>query len=57
MLAVEDSKVLEDVNALKQITPLVADVKLEVFKRRQSLRYDVIQQRLEDYKKVKFYKR
>ena len=53
VLTAEDEHVLADVQALEEIAPFISDVKSEVFERRRSLRYDVIQERLESYKKVK----
>ena len=54
VLIAEDDRVLADVQGLEQIAPFVADVKSEVFERRRSLRYDVIRERLDNYKRVSF---
>jgi len=48
----EDDRVLADVQALLQIAPHVAEAKKEVFERRRSLRYEVIHERLESYRRV-----
>ncbi|CAK8691769.1 unnamed protein product [Clavelina lepadiformis] len=53
VLIAEDDRVLADVQGLEQIAPFVADVKSEVFERRRSLRYDVIRERLDNYKRYK----
>ena len=53
VLIAEDEHVLADVQALEDIAPFIADVKSEVFERRRSLRYEVIQERLENYKRVR----
>uniref|UniRef100_H2Y5P1 Uncharacterized protein n=1 Tax=Ciona savignyi TaxID=51511 RepID=H2Y5P1_CIOSA len=53
VLIAEDERVLSDVQALEGLSSFIVDSKTEVFKRRRTLRYEVIQERLENYKKYK----
>nr|CAB3265148.1 phosphatidylinositol 3,4,5-trisphosphate-dependent Rac exchanger 1 protein [Phallusia mammillata] len=53
VLIAEDDRVLADVQALEQIAPFITEAKKEVFQRRRSLRYEVIQDRLDSYKRYK----
>ena len=52
VLAAEDTQVLADVQRLDKIASQIAEKKAQVFERRKSLRFEVIQDRLENYKKV-----
>ena len=52
VLATEDVKVLEDVQQLQKLAPFIAEVKSEVFEIRRNLRTGVIQERLDEYRKV-----
>uniref|UniRef100_H2Y5P4 Phosphatidylinositol-3,4,5-trisphosphate-dependent Rac exchange factor 1 n=1 Tax=Ciona savignyi TaxID=51511 RepID=H2Y5P4_CIOSA len=50
VLIAEDERVLSDVQALEGLSSTIVT---QVFKRRRTLRYEVIQERLENYKKYK----
>lgn len=46
---------LEDVQALENVASLIVENRRDVFERRRALRFDVIHDRLENYKRVRFF--
>nr|XP_039271145.1 phosphatidylinositol 3,4,5-trisphosphate-dependent Rac exchanger 2 protein-like isoform X2 [Styela clava] len=53
VLTAEDERVLADVQALESAVNLIREQQREIFERRRTLRYDVIHERLENYKRYK----
>ena len=52
VLIAEDERVLADVQGLQQVAPFIDEKTRDVFERRRTLRYDVIHERLDNYKRV-----